>query len=240
MNKKLRVIVLVSILVGAAICFVSWGKLNDYQQRQLDMVNVVGAAKNIEAYSVLSDENLKTISVSSKFTDEYTVFDGEDIKGKVTNIPIYAGKPLDSRYITDKPKDIGDRQVVGVNIDAVRYSGVNNGDIVDVFWVGSKEQFTAAQKLASNARVLKIANNVGEEIKEIDGAPKSTVVSAGLTKEDTPAIVYLLVKPEEVPYVIQGANKANADKIALAKKSEETKDIKVSDEEVTEEAFEQQ
>ena len=220
----MKIILLVSVVIGVALCVVSWGKINTYQQKQLDTVEVVVASRNIEAYSLLSNENLKTINVSSKFVDEYTVVDGESVKGKITNVPVYMGKPIDSRYVTDKPKDIGNRQVVGVYIDVVRYSGVNNGDIVDVFWVGSKDKFTSATKIASNARVLKIANDSGEEIQELDGVLKSTAVSAGVAKANTPSAVYLLVRPEEVPYVIQGSNKSNSDKIALAKKSEDTKD----------------
>ena len=224
MDNKVKIILLISVVIGVVLCVVSWGKINTYQQKQLDTVEVVVASRNIEAYSLLSNENLKTINVSSKFVDDYTVVDSASVKGKITNVPVYMGKPIDSRYVTDKPKDIGNRQVVGVYIDVVRYSGVNNGDIVDVFWVGSKDKFTSATKIASNARVLKIANGSGEEIQELDGALRSTAVSAGITKADTPSAVYLLVKPEEVPFVIQGSNKSNSDRIALAKKSEDTKD----------------
>ena len=78
--------------------------------------------------------------------------------------------------------------------------------------------------IASNSRVLKITDEKGASVKNTSIAA-SVASEAGAVK--TPRIVYLLVKPAEVSFVIQGSVDQEKSYLALAKKSKESEPVSV-------------
>lgn len=211
MKNRFTIIIAVALLIGVATTFIAYGKIKQQQARELELVPIVVCADNIEAYSVIASDNIKTENVSSKFVDEFTATSKEQLNGKIAIAPIFKGKPIDIRLLSDRPSEIGNKQVVGVHIDAVRFAGVTEGDTVDVYWLeGAEETPVPASKIANNAKVLKVSGDNAKSVTE------SAVIPIGLS-EKTPQIIYLMIDPEEVPYVIRGSIPKNTS-IALSKK----------------------
>jgi len=204
-KKRITFILILALIVGGAISIYAYKEIKAAQAKELDLTPVVVASAQIEAYSNLSPDNIKIEYVSSKFVDEFTAKNVEEITDKITMVPLYPGRPIDIRLVADKPEEIGEGQVVGVNIDSVRFAGVTEGDTVDVYRLDIENLAAPAQKIASNAKVLKVTDEKNISINEANNIARSAAASAGLTQVATPRIVYLLVKPEEVPYVIQGS-----------------------------------
>lgn len=216
MKNKLAILLVVALLIGGVTTVYSYGKIKEHQKKELELVPIVVAATKTEPYSLLSDDSIKIEYVSSKFVDEFTATDLSEVNGKITTIPLYKDKPIDIRLIADKPEEIGNKQVVGVHIDAVRFAGVGDGDIVDIYWL-DKEELSPAQKIAHNVRVLRVTDEKGVPLNESINIARSAATSAGLVENKNPRIVYLLLEPEEVPYVIQGSTPGST-KISFSKK----------------------
>lgn len=217
MKNKLAFLLILAFIVGSAISIYAYKGIKTQQAKELELTPVVVASAQIDAYSNLSPDNIKIDYVSAKLVNEFTARDMSELANKITMIPLYPGHPIDIRLVADKPEEIGDGQVVGVNIDSVRFAGVTEGDTVDVYWLGNENIAMPAQKIASNAKVLKVTDEKNISIAEKNNIARSAAASAGLADIATPRIVYLLVKPEEVPYVIQGSQPGSSN-ISLSKK----------------------
>lgn len=223
MKNRVLILMLVAILAGGLVTGVSYVKIKDKQNKELDTKPVVVMVGDVEAFSVISEDNLKTAYVSSKFIDEFIATDIRQVKGKISTTPLYKDKPIDVRVITEKSSDVGNKQVVGVNIDYVRFAGVTVGDIVDVYWLDNN---IVAERIARNAEVVRIAD---EKL-----IPLSAAASAGIIEGKNPKVVYLRIKPEEVQRVIMGSTPGNTN-ISLSKKSAEDFEEQVIEVEETEE-----
>lgn len=217
MKNKLVFFLILALIVGSAISIYAYRVIKTQQAKELELTPVVVASAQIDAYSNLSPDNIKIEYISAKLVNEFTAKDMNELTDKVTMVPLYPGHPIDIRLVADKPDEIGDGQVVGVNIDSVRFAGVTEGDTVDVYWLGTENVAMPAQKIASNAKVLKVTDEKNISIAEKNNIARSAAASAGLVDVATPRIVYLLVKPEEVPYVIQGSQPGSSS-ISLSKK----------------------
>ena len=217
MKNKLTIFLILAFIIGGATTFYAYKEIKAHQAQELELTPVVVASAQIEAYSNLSSDNIQIEYISSKLVDEFTARDIVELADKVTMIPLYPGHPIDIRLVADKPDEIGNSQVVGVHIDSVRFAGVSDGDTVDVYWLDSENLASPAQKIASNAKILKVTDEKNVSITEATNIARSAAASAGLTGIATPRIVYLLVKPEEVPYVIQGSV-PGSNNISLSKK----------------------
>jgi len=218
---KNRIPLIIALIVGIASMVFSYQSLNNQIESATTTVEIVVTKNSIEAYSVIDSSNLTLKSVPPSIVDDNTVLDPSLIANKICTSPIYADKPIDVRIIAEKSEDTGNKQIVGVYIDAARCAGVTEGDIVDVYRIGETFQGEAAPRIAANCRVVRIANDKGVVVK-------STVlsgVSGSVGLNTPPQIVYLLVNPAEVPYVISGASNETKSRIALSKKSKETIDI---------------
>lgn len=217
MRNKLTIFLVIALLIGGITTTFAYSKIKAHQKQELELVPIIATASNIEAYSILSEENIRVEYISAKFVDEFTVTEKDQLLNKITTVPLYEGRAIDMRLITDKPDDIGNKQVVGVNIDAVRFAGVSDGDMIDIYWLGTNENPLPAQKIAHNAKVLRVSDEKGVPINESKNIARSAAASAGLAKMENPRIVYLLLDPQEVPYVVQGSASGN-NKISFSKK----------------------
>lgn len=215
MDKKIKVSLAIALVIGLVATYFGMDSMNRYQEEQLQLVPVVVSKVDIRADTKLTRDNIEIRNVSAKFVDESTATELEEVLDKIATVPIFEGKPIDLRNIQDRPKqELGNRSEIGVYVDSARSGGVEAGDIVDVYWIHGGELAQPASLIASNVRVWKVLNDKGEEINNIG-------ISAAV-KNNNPRIVYLMVKSEEIPYVIQGAYSGN-NNIALAKKDGETK-----------------
>lgn len=215
---KFRIPLIISLVAGIVIMAFSYLALNKQVKSATTTIDIIVPRSNIEAYSVISSSNLTIKAVPPSIIDKNTARSPDQIANKICTSPLYAGKPIDTRTIAQKPDDIGSKQVIGVYIDAARCAGVTEGDIVDVYRVGEAAQGEAAAKIAGNSRVIRITDEKGVAIR-------STIlqeVSGEVGVAVNPRIVYLLVNPLEVPYVIQGAVDKSKSLIALSKKSKES------------------
>lgn len=215
---KRRIPLVITLFIGIAIMAFSYSAVNKQVKTATTTINVVVPLDNIEAYSTINSKNLTIKAVPPSIVDKNTVRRLSQIANKICTSPLYSGKPIDIRTIAQKPDDIGNKQVIGVYIDAARCAGVTEGDIVDVYRVGEAAQGEAAQKIAVNSRVMRITDEKGVAVK-------STILSevgGGVGVTVNPRIVYLMVNPLEVPYVIQGTVDKSKSLIALSKKSKET------------------
>lgn len=214
----------IAVLAGITVALFAWYNLNKQVRQTQTTVKIVVPKEDIEAYSVLSPEKLTAKEVLRLSVDKYTAQEIGDASGMLTTAPLYAGKSVDTRYLAKPNEDVGSYQVVGVNIDAARAAGVKTGDIVDVYWLNPEQIAWApaqtSQLIANNVRVLRVCDDRGQAITEKTKTIQASVGSV-VTPIQVPRIVYLLVKPEDVPLIIGGSATKSAS-IALARKSSET------------------
>lgn len=186
-----------------------------------ETVKVVVPKTDIESHSVIKPENLETKSVPPSIVDENTAKTVSQLANKISTIPLYAGKPIDLRVVAEKPEEVGNKQVVGVYIDAARCAGVTEGDVVDVYRLNQTSQGEASPRVAFNCKVLRITDEKGVPVKGASAIMQDVGADVGVIKD--PRIVYLLIEPTEVPYVIQGSLSESQSLLALSKKGKATK-----------------
>ncbi len=208
-----------ALIISLAAFGFSYAKIQQHIEASTTTVRVLVPKDTIEAYSVVTSDNLTTIAVPPNITDENTALSPEQIEDRIAVAPLYAGKPIDIRTVISKAEDLEEKQVVGVYIDPARCAGVNEGDLVDIYRISPTSQGEAAPKIAQNCRVLRVTDDKGVSTRGVS-VVQSAAASANLTKP--PRIVYLLVSPQEVPYVIQGS--AEQSYLSLSKKTKETID----------------
>jgi len=212
---------LLAVVVGLAVAVFAWNALHRQVTEARQTVRVVVPKHDIGAYSVVNASDLGTKEVPPSAVDGFTVRKAGEAAGKVATAPLYAGKPIDRRVLAEPSGDVGGRQVVGVNVDAARCAGVRAGDVVDVYWLrpeqGAWAPSQSAVLVARDVRVLKVCDERGQEVEGSPSVLQGAVGAVAAARKE-PKVVYLLVKPEDVPKVIGGAAEKSAF-IALARKS---------------------
>lgn len=216
-----RIPLIIALIIGLAVMGFSYMKIKQQVVAATTTVNILVPKASIEAYSVVTKDNLTMIAVPPNITDENTATSPEEIDGRITTTPLYAGKPIDLRTIVSKAENYDEKQVVGIYIDAARCAGVNEGDIVDVYRISPNNQGEAAPKIAQNCRVLRVTDEKGVPVRGASAILQSASASVNIIK--TPRIVYLLISPQEVPYVIQGSSEQSF--LSLSKKTKENIDL---------------
>lgn len=217
---KQRLPLIIALVVGIGITIFSYAMVQKKVDTATQTVAIMVPKTTIEAFSVIKKENLMTVHIPPTITDENTAKAADQLIGKIPTAPLYPGKPIDLRMVAEKPEDVGDKQVVGAYIDAARCAGVTEGDVVDVYRVSSSIQGEPAPLIALNCRVLRITDDKGIPVKGASAIMQNVSTDVGLVRD--PRIVYLLVKSQEVPYVIQGSLSKTESYLALAKKGKET------------------
>ncbi len=209
-----------AILAGVAVALFSWFTLNKQIQRTQTTVSVVVPKEDIDAFAIISPDELVIKEVLSISADKYTARKIHEVAGMLTTAPLYAGKPVDVRYLEEPSEDTGNYHVVGVNIDAARAAGVKAGDVVDVYWLkpeqGAWAPAQASQLIAANVRVLRVCDERGQPIME-EAKTLQSAVGGVVAPSREPKIVYLAVRPEDVPLII-GGSAAKSTSIALVRK----------------------
>ncbi|MDN5375117.1 MAG: hypothetical protein PWQ39_157 [Thermacetogenium sp.] len=209
-----------AILAGVAVALFSWFTLNKQIQQTQTTVSVVVPKEDIDAFAIISPDKLVIKEVLSISADKYTAREIHEVAGMLTTAPLYAGKPVDVRYLEEPSEDTGNYHVVGVNIDAARAAGVKAGDVVDVYWLkpeqGAWAPTQASQLIATNVRVLRVCDERGQPIME-EAKTLQSAVGGVVAPNREPKIVYLVVKPEDVPLII-GGSAVKSTSIALARK----------------------
>lgn len=216
MQKKWPLIV--GLIVGVIVMGASYYMVQKQVEVATTTVSIVVPKTTIESHSIISSDNLTTLAVPPSVVDDDTATQPNQLNGKITTTPLYPGKPIDLRVIAEKPEDVGNKQVVGVYIDAARCAGVTEGDIVDVYRLAQSSQGEAAPIIAANCKVLRITDEKGVPVRGASAIFQGVSSEVGMAKN--PRIVYLLINPAEVPYVIQGS--VDKPQIALSKKGKET------------------
>jgi len=213
--------VILAIVIGLGVSGFAGTKLYQEVDRIQQTMTVVVPTSDIDPYSKLTLEDVTTAQIAATVVDANTVTKLADVKDKMTVAPLYKGKPIDKRVLAETADDIGSYQVVGVNIDPARNAGVKKGDIVDVYWLrpeqGAWMPSQASILVARDVRVLRVCDERGQALDDEKGVVQSAVGGVNPVPRK-PAIVYLLVKPQDVPNVIGGAGEKSSF-IALAKKS---------------------
>lgn len=224
MRNKIPLIL--ALLIGIVVMMFSYNLMQKQVEEATTTVAILVPKSDIEAYSIVTAENLTTLQVPPSIVDANTVVEFGDITDKVCTVPLYTNKPIDIRNIADKPSEIGNKQVVGVYIDAARCAGVVDGDLVDVYRVNPGTQGEAAPLIAQNARVIRVTDEKGVPVKGASAVLQSAETAISVVKN--PRIVYLLVTPNEVPQVIQGSL-ADTNNLALSKKGQETEVVVIQE-----------
>lgn len=209
---------IVGLIVGVIVMGASYYMVQKQVEVATTTVSIVVPKTTIESHSIIDSDNLTTLAVPPSVVDDDTATQPNQLNGKITTTPLYPGKPIDLRVIAEKTADVGNKQVVGVYIDAARCAGVTEGDIVDVYRLTQSSQGEAAPIIAANCKVLRITDEKGVPVRGASAIFQGVSSEVGMAKN--PRIVYLLINPAEVPYVIQGS--VDKSQIALSKKGKET------------------
>lgn len=221
-NKKVFT-ALTAALIGVLVAVVSWWYLQDYMRKATAAVEVLVPKRNIPPYSVIKQEDLGVRKFPVSAVDQNTVRSVSEVAGKAASVTLYAGKPIDKRWLIGAESGaISGRYVVGVRTDAARAAGVRPGDVVDVYWIAASaaaamgQTNTVSVRVASDALVLDVSDGFGISLDQLRQGLVGEMVKGDASRLE-PKIIYLLVKSEEVPQVIAGASEKGAT-LAVAKK----------------------
>ncbi len=207
MDKKKTIITIAAIILGLLVALFAWVNIDKPQDAEVN-VNILVPTKDISPYNKLQADDFKTKTVKESEIDSYTVMESAQLQDMITTVTLYANKPIDKRNL-NLVSDTSNKRIIGVLIDSTRLSNATAGDYVDVYWVGDKTETTVAVPPA-------IPLSYKAQIIAIDGVGGSTssLSVQKVASESKINSVYLLVNPEEAPYIIQGSMKNN---IALSK-----------------------
>lgn len=213
MSKK--IVLIVAILIGLLAGVYSWSNIQAQISKVEETVRVVVPNSDIEVYSIITKDNLTWLNIPANMLDENTVTDPDEIIEKLTIAPLFKNKPIDKRVlVVPSHTNLKNKHVVGVRVDAARMAGAVEGDLVDVYWLENNSVAITAPIIAKNARVISVTDSFGRPLR--DRASGVSILDTNASANLEPQIVYLLVSPEEVPFVINGASKGNTN-IAFSK-----------------------
>lgn len=217
--RKIPIVAVLAVLVGLAVFGYSYYKSGGLIKPAQAYITIPVPITEISAYTTITKdiivlkEYVQGTEPSGVITEPGQLIDKIAVKNLHKDVPITTG---DISTLNNLP----DLVLVGINIDAARAAGAQQGDIVDVYRVKSDQTGqTTAMPVALNARVV--------EICDATGKPVNTQFSIAAVGEsfksptDVNMIYRLLIKPEEVGGVISGGAPKDTS-IALAKKFKET------------------
>lgn len=206
MDKKKIIITIAAIILGLLVALFAWVNINSPQEAEAN-INILVPVKDITPYNKLQASDFKAKSLKESEIDSYTVLETAQLQDMITTVTLYANKPVDKRNLS-LVSDTSNKQIIGVLIDSTRLSNATAGDYVDVYWVGDKTETVAV------APAIVLSHRA--QIIGVDGESNNSSAMSGqkVTAESKVKSVYLLINPEEAPYIVQGSMKNN---IALSK-----------------------
>lgn len=206
MSKKNIIVMLAAIVLGLLVAFFAWLKVDNTYTAEIEIKALV-PAYDISPYSKIQDSDLKVRVLKENEVDNNTVLEIGQLRDMTSTVMLYADKPIDKRNLSPAI-NAGNKRIIGVLIDTTRLSNATAGDYVDVFWLNEKIEATTALPpaipLSSRAQIISID----------DGSVTKSSPGQKVSSDNKVKSVYLLVNPEEAPYIIHGSMKNN---IALSK-----------------------
>ena len=195
--------VIITIILGLAVFGAASWYVFQYSIKNRPMEKVLVAAKDIPAYRVIEAGDLQYRTIPAGGAEPGSVQDPNFAVNKMTTVPLYVNRQIPQKALTEDVLAIksGER-AIAVNVDLTGAVGNNlqPGDLVDVYWVPSKD--FPGYIIAREARVLKIKDQNGNPV--IPGGQQQQ--SGGLVTEakpnnSLPAVAVLIVKNEYVPEI---------------------------------------
>ncbi len=198
--------VIITIILGLAVFSGASWYVFQYSIKNRPTEKVLVAARDIPAYRVIKAIDLQYRTIPEGGAEPGSVQDPNFAINKMTMIPLYANRQIPKQALTEDVLAIksGER-AVAVNVDLTGAVGNNllPGDLVDVYWVPSKD--FPGYIIAENARVLKIEDQNGNPVTPSDWQNKTRGLAqvAETTKQNSslPAVAVLIVKNEYVPEI---------------------------------------
>lgn len=195
--------VTITVILGLVIAGVTSWYVFHFSIKNRPTEQVVCVNRDIPAYHIIQSSDLKYRTIPEGGAEPNSVTNPGFAVNKMTLVPLYKDRQIPVDALTEDVLTIKDgERAVAVNIDLTGAVGnnVNPGDVVDVYWVPSKD--FPGYIIAEDARVFKIEDSNGTSLSEKigSGGGIAKAASEAVNKgSNLPAVAVLIVKNEFVP-----------------------------------------
>lgn len=211
---------IITIILGLGVFAGASWYVFQYSIKNRPVEKVLVATRDIPAYQVIGDDDLQYRTIPAGGAEPGSVLDPNYAVNKMTTVSLYANRQIPKQTLTEDILVIrpGER-AIAVNVDIVGTVGNNlqPGDLVDVYWVPSKD--FPGYNIAQQARILKIEDQngnpvmLGRQEQQSVGLAQATELKPN---NSLPAVAVLIVKNEYVPEITRTVVEGT---VVLAKKN---------------------
>jgi Flp pilus assembly protein CpaB len=86
---KKRIPLIIALVIGIAVMGFSYTKIQEQVETATTTVQVLVPKANVEAYSMVTKDNLTVAEVPPSIADEFTAVSPEQVDGRITTAPLY-------------------------------------------------------------------------------------------------------------------------------------------------------
>ncbi len=195
MNPRQRrgvIFMLLAGLTALVLFFVAVNYVSSVNAKVSPTVTVFQAAKQIDAYSVVEEDDLKTVEVPEKWTSPETIDEKRSLVGRRVSFNVAKGTYLGTDMLLPPSSLNRDEREIALTVDAkTGIAGrVRSGDFVDVYAVfGEDAQRGASRVLVRGVRVVSVRGiETRSETTSRDELEQQQVIPVTLALKPTAAL----------------------------------------------------
>lgn len=195
MNPRQRrgvIFMLLAGLTALVLFFVAVNYVSSVNAKVSPTVTVFQAAKQIDAYSVVGEDDLEAVEVPKKWTSPETIDEKRSLVGRRVSFNVAKGTYLGTDMLLPPSSLNRDEREIALTVDAkTGIAGrVRSGDFVDVYAVfGEDAQRGASRVLVRGVRVVSVRGiETRSETSSRDELEQQQVIPVTLALKPTAAL----------------------------------------------------
>jgi pilus assembly protein CpaB len=186
------IFMLLAGLTALVLFFVAVNYVSSVNAKVSPTVTVFQAAKQIDAYSVVGEDDLEAVEVAKKWTSPETIDEKRSLVGRRVSFNVAKGTYLGTDMLLPPSSLNRDEREIALTVDAkTGIAGrVRSGDFVDVYAVfGEDAQRGASRVLVRGVRVVSVRGiETRSETSSRDELEQQQVIPVTLALKPTAAL----------------------------------------------------
>lgn len=162
-NKKIIIISIILAIITSTLIYIYLTKIQ-VSNNNIEYINVIIASKTIDAKSIISSEDLKSISIQKSLLNKNALLDKIDIINKINKETIYEGEQILKDRLADNNNASLAYQIpqgkraISINVNEASSVGffIKPGDFIDVILTLQKESEEQKEGQIISPRMSKI------------------------------------------------------------------------------------
>lgn len=223
--RKRRLKYVIAIALGFIVCVASYLYLQTSLKQE--QISILVPKDDIRPYTVITTSHLEHKWLPKGSETPYMVRSDDQISivGKVANVMLPQGVPVDKRLLQNSDDILQNKHIVSISTDYIRSAGASPGDLADVYFVNIEQQawlLTAGQPVAKDAIVIDVTGRMGQNLNPESTSPIPLGTPPSNQNKTEPGAIRLAVNPQDAPKLVAGALPENTNFVLVVKSKQDT------------------